>query len=107
MDWLQHLHNDHGEFAFASFLFSTGAVLWSLVLGYFRGLKHRFLARLPAPRWYIRHQKVTPPFFNPEVETRIYGPYRWKLVAILVANNSCGDWDRCDVAEFDSPPGGR
>jgi hypothetical protein len=106
MDWLQHLHNDHGELAFASFLFSAGAVLWSFFCGFFRGLKRSFLARLPVPRWYVRHQKVTPPFFNPRVEIAIYGPYHWKLLALMKAHSVLGSWDLCEVKDFDSPPPG-
>lgn len=45
----------------------------------------------------VVHQKVTPPFFNPTVETHIYGPYRWFLCAFFVAHWVCGPWDRVDV----------
>ena len=33
------------------------------------------------------------------VEDHVYGPFRWKWIAILVAYLVCGAWDRCIVQE--------
>lgn len=91
MDWLLHLvHNDHGEWnALVAFFSNDPSVLWRWAT-----------ARVPPPRWRVYRQKVTPPFFNPQrVETIIYGPYRAKVVAILVGYLVCGEWDRCDIQE--------
>ena len=60
-------------------------------------------ALLPAPRYRVSHQKVILPFFNPQVENHVYGPYRSKLWAIVVAHMICGEWDRVTVEERPCP----
>jgi len=90
MDWLLHLvHNDHGEWsALMAFLATGPALLWQWALAW-----------LPRARWRVVHQKVTPPFFNPRVEERTYGPYRLRVTAVVVAHLVCGEWDCCDIQE--------
>lgn len=60
-----------------------------------RGLSRRLDAEFPR-RYRVVHQKVTP-FFDPRVETIVYGPFRSKFYCILLANLVCGEWDRVVV----------
>lgn len=93
MEWLQHLfHNDHGEWT--AILALGGAGAWRAWL---RGL----LVRLRGPlRYRVVHQKVKPPFFNPEVETIVHGPFRSKLYCVVLAHLVCGPWDKVTVQEW-------
>ncbi len=93
---LQHfVHNQHGEWTILAVL----APVWYFLRGFLQGSWRGLVRQLQEPRYSVNRQKVTPPFFNPQIEYIIYGPYRSQLWAIVVANIVCGPWDRVTVEE--------